>query len=289
MGMIDNNRELARANESCRSVDVRRELALKTDMMRHLSPVDRYIFEASIKTPIYDMRDEELTKKLSSVVDMIRRDIGIKSIDVYEITRFREILKSYYSMLTLSEIKIAFELSMAGKLDDYLPKDRYGNPDNYHYHSFSVLYVTKILNAYLKRKSDTEYIVRNNVKEVREVPQSYKDYYAKAYDDILVFEFLRYKYTGVVNWTVINDFVVFEKLKEMGYDEPVKVTQEDKEQAVKRLLKKGQNGVLNKFVTDCVRSLQTKHQDVPSEAYFIARRKAILRSFDNMIKCEIQF
>ena len=289
MEMIENKNGLAKMNEPCKSIDVRRNLAGDNELISKLSPIDRDILLASTRTCISEMGDKEIVDKLSIIADIIRRDIGIKNIDTYEITRFCEILKTYYSSLTLSEVKMAFELSMTGKLDEYLPKDRYGNPDNNHYQSFSALYVTKILNAYIKRKSDAEFNVRKNVKVEHEVSHAQKDYYAKACNNKLYIEFLRYKYTGKINWSDVNDFLIYQKLTEIGYDEPVKVTQEDMEQAVKRLLMKGQKGVINKFVTDCVRALQTKHQDVPGEAFFIARRKAIIRSFDNMIKNEIQF
>lgn len=40
----------------------------------------------------------------------------------YICTRLLDLLKRYYSQLTLSEVKLAFELLITGELDDYLPR-----------------------------------------------------------------------------------------------------------------------------------------------------------------------
>lgn len=289
MELINTRTGIIKTNEQCKAIDVRRQQAANMELLSKLGPVDREIFLASTKRAIYEYSDAELTDKIRTLLNLVIKDIGIKSIESYDATRFYDVLKTYYSTLTLAEVRMAFELAITGKLDDFLPKDRYGNPDNNHYQSFSMSYVSKILNAYIKRKSDAEFNMQKSIPVSHDIPQNHKDYYKSVYNNKLYNEYLRYKYTGVVDWNDINDFVIYEKLNQIGYSEPVIVTEEHKERAVKMLLKKRQEGVLNQFVTDCIRKLQTKHNQVSGEAFLIARRDSIISSFNNMIKDEYQF
>ena len=71
-------------------------------------------------------------------------------------TLFVDILRKYYSSLTLSEIKLAFEFAAVGKLDNYLTKNKDGSADKAHYQTFSVDYVSRILNAYKLYRDKTK-------------------------------------------------------------------------------------------------------------------------------------
>lgn len=103
----------------------------------------------SIGNQIGQYEERELVETVGKVAKGIIIDIGIKSTDLkYEVYRFLEILKKYYSNLTITEVKTAFELAMVGTLDEFLPKDKNGQPDRNHYQSFSLDYITKILKAY---------------------------------------------------------------------------------------------------------------------------------------------
>lgn len=42
------------------------------------------------------------------------------------------------------------------------------------------------------------------------------------------------------------------------------------------------------FIAECIRRQQTKHTDVISEAGLIAKEKALLKSFDRMVRDEVQ-
>lgn len=108
----------------------------------------------SVGSPISQYEEKTLVDMVGTIAKGIIRDIGIKSPDLtYEVYRFLEILKKYYSGLTISEVKTAFELSMVGALDEYLPKDKNGQPDRNHYQSFSLEYITKILRAFQAHKN----------------------------------------------------------------------------------------------------------------------------------------
>lgn len=287
MGLIEKYKGVS-VQKLNKSVEVRRKLAEDSNNISELSSIDKEIFIASTKRTIAEIPEEELYAKIANVTEIIIKDLGIKSIDAYTATRFSEILKNYYSNLSLYDIKLAFELSATGHLNDYLPKDKNGFADNNHYQSFSVSYIGKILNAYLKRRADMEYDLYNNAPKKTEISQENKNYFLGFSEDKFIMEFLRYKYTGIVIWNDVNDFIFYEKIKDLGYETEINVTDVEREEAVKRLLKKAQSGVINTFVTECIRAMQTRHSYVNDEAMFIARRKSILASFDKMIKDEIQ-
>ena len=285
-----NSTAIAKVGDTCRSIDVRRSLAGDNELISKLCPVDRDIFLASIKTSVAEMSDQELVSKLSTVADVIRRDIGLKNIDAYDVTRFCEILKTYYSYMTLAEIRLAFELSMTGELNEYLPVDRYGKPDNNHYQSFSVSYVTKVLNAYKARRNDVEAKAYTSLPEPHKtISGKEKAIYASHTNNVCRISFLRYKYRDELVLSEIHELIVYRELERSGLAIEWSITEADRRQAVNSLIQKSQKGLINQFVGECIRRQQTKHKDVDAEAMIIARRRALKETFDYMIKNEIQW
>ncbi|MFA5298322.1 MAG: hypothetical protein WC389_08970 [Lutibacter sp.] len=137
-------------------VKIKQGLQLIPEQAKGLPPETKLIIKAINKQPIATLPQKELIKQVAEMVGFICRDIGIKAKpDNYDITRFFDILLKYYFFLTLSEIKLAFEFTVSGRLDDFFPKDGQGNPDKNHYQSFSLEYVCKVLNAYMRRKRAT--------------------------------------------------------------------------------------------------------------------------------------
>lgn len=290
MEVIGNTTAIAKVNDTCRSIDVRRSLAGDNELISKLCPVDRDIFLASIKTSVAEMSDQELVSKLATVADVIRRDIGLKNIDAYDVTRFCEILKTYYSYMTLAEIRLAFELSMTGELNEYLPVDRYGKPDNNHYQSFSVSYVTKVLNAYKARRNDVEAKAYTSLPEPHKtISGKEKAIYASHTNNVCRISYLRYKYRDELVLSEIHELIVYRELERSGLAIEWSITEADRRQAVNSLIQKAQKGLINQFVGECIRRQQTKHKDVDAEAMIIARRRALKETFDYMIKNEIQW
>jgi len=93
-------------------------------------------------------KDFGLVARVGILAKGIAKDFSIRNVDKTEAFRFLDVLKKYYSEMTLDEIRTAFELALVGELDAYLPKDRNGVPDKNHYQAFSLEFVTKILNAF---------------------------------------------------------------------------------------------------------------------------------------------
>lgn len=143
--------ELAVRNElAIKTRIAEKEQILKNEMvLSKLHKTELMVASLSLSTPISQYSESELVETVGKVAKGIIIDIGIKSTDLkYEVYRFLEILKKYYSGLTITEVKTAFELAMVGALDEYLPKDKHGNADRNHYQSFSLDYITKILKAF---------------------------------------------------------------------------------------------------------------------------------------------
>ena len=261
--------------------------SIPVDVVSRLNPIDRDIWVASTKKPISEYSPEELTNHVGKLSAMIAKDAGIKQIDAYSATRFVDILRKYYYTLSLSEIKTAFELGMTGQLDEYLPKDKNGHPDRHHYQSFSLDYVTKILNAYKRKFSDVETKVYTSLPAPKKVvTDREKQFYINQFRESLRKIFIVYKYKGIIDGRM-NDFLVYDALERMGYAEPIKVTPVDMKCAVSRLINKQHKGVLNDFIGSCIRSMGVKHDSVPHEALILARIRAIRETFDYMIKNEI--
>lgn len=125
-----------------------------------LTSIELSIAQAGLEVPIRHLPDEQLLPKVGTAAKFICRDVGIKSWDntelmKYDAARFFTHLKSYFSDLSLKEIKMAFELAAVGELDEWLPRDKNGNPDCEHYQSFSLQYYSKILKAYRAKKGKT--------------------------------------------------------------------------------------------------------------------------------------
>lgn len=124
----------------------------------NLSENEMNLLKSNVQQPLRKISDEELVKKLKVQLKFICRDIGISYWDdpnqmKYDSARFFTTVKKYYNDFSLSEIKMAFELVSIGELDEWLPKDKNGNPDGKHYNSFNLAYYTKVLNAFKSKRS----------------------------------------------------------------------------------------------------------------------------------------
>ena len=286
---IDGTKDLAVLQPGTyRAIDVRSQMITVPEVIQALTPIERRMFEASIKTPVADFSDEELTHKIGLIAKYIARDAGIKSVDDYEIARFMTVLKLYYSLFSLQEIRMAFEFAMTGELDEFLPRDKDGNPDKNHYQTFNIEYITKILNAYKKRRRETEHKAYTALPQPKsQINPKTRAYYRWEMKKTVIVSFLSYKYRGELPDNV-NSFLIYAEIERLGLAEPIQVTEADKKEAVARLLRKAHTGVIKEFVAECIRHLQTKHSDVISEAGLIAKEKALIKSFEIMVKEEIQ-
>ena len=119
------------------AVMIRRELIGNADVMGALTPVERAVFLASTAMTIAEITPSELANELRTALKWICKDVGYRIQDEadsqYLVIRTTEILKRYYSNLTLKDFRMAFEMSITGQLDEFLPRNRDGKADRGHY------------------------------------------------------------------------------------------------------------------------------------------------------------
>ena len=136
----------------------RQTLLMQPAVQWKLNSTDLAIANAAIEIPIRKITDQDLLPKIGTMVKFLCRDIGVAywhdaETIKYDAARFFDTVRKYYNDLSIKQIKMAFELAQIGELDDWLPKDKNGNPDNKHYNNFNVGYYTKILKAFRAKNS----------------------------------------------------------------------------------------------------------------------------------------
>lgn len=286
--------EIYNTKPGTKAIEVRRRMMQLPEVAKSLSGVEKYIFAASTKTQIADIDDGTLVAKTGQMFRFIAMDVGYiiptNSEDwAYICTRLLDILKKYYSQMTLADIKLAFELATTGELDYYLPKDSQGNPDKKHYQQFNADYFAKILNAYRQKQNEVIHKAYKAVPEPkRELTPEQKRYYhnetVARYRDV----FLRYKYTGRLELGIADGMLIYDWLRKLGFANEVVGTEDDRKQSLARYMQRVARGFVNKYEAFHVQRKGTDAPELDFTAYEIARDKEIKRTFDRMNAEEIQ-
>lgn len=277
-----------------KAIDIRRQMVQIPEVAKSLSPVEKYVFAASTKTQIAEIDDATLVAKTGQMFRFIAMDVGYnipQNADdwAYICTRLLDIIKRYYSQLTLADIKLAFELVTTGELDDYLAKDSQGNPDKKHYQQFNADYFAKILNAY-KRKQNN--VINKAYKALPEPKRELSPEQKRAYHNETVARqreiYLRYKYTGVFKLGIVDGMFLYNWLQKVGLADDVAGTDDDRKQALARYMQRVARGFVNQYEAFHVKRKGADAPELDFTAYEIARDKEIKRTFDRMIADELQ-
>lgn len=277
-----------------KAIDIRRQMVQLPEVAKSLSGVEKYIFAASTKTQIAEIDDATLVAKTGQMFRFIALDVGYiipTNTDdwAYICTRLLDILKKYYSQMTLADIKLAFELATTGELDDYLPKDRNGQPDKAHYQQFNADYFAKILNAYRRKQNGVIHKAYQALPEPKkELTPEQKRYYHNDIESRNRLAFLQYKYTGRVDFGIAGEMFVYDWLVKVGLADTVKETEDDRREALGRFLARAARGFVNEFTIYHVRKDGTKSKEIDYTAFEVARRKEIIKAFDRMIADGLQ-
>lgn len=277
-----------------KAIDIRRQMVQLPEVAKSLSGVEKYIFAASTKTQIAEIDDATLVAKTGQMFRFIALDVGYiipTNTDdwAYICTRLLDILKKYYSQMTLADIKLAFELATTGELDDYLPKDRNGQPDKAHYQQFNADYFAKILNAYRRKQNGVIHKAYQALPEPKkELTPEQKRYYHNDIESRNRLAFLQYKYTGRVDFGIAGEMFVYDWLVKVGLADTVKETEDDRREALGRFLARAARGFVNEFTVYHVRKDGTKSKEIDYTAFEVARRKEIIKAFDRMIANGLQ-
>lgn len=277
-----------------KAIDIRRQMVQLPEVAKSLSGVEKYIFAASTKTQIAEIDDATLVAKTEQMFRFIALDVGYiipTNTDdwAYICSRLLDILKKYYSQMTLADIKLAFELATTGELDDYLPKDRNGQPDKAHYQQFNADYFAKILNAYRRKQNGIIHKAYQALPEPKkELTPEQKRYYHNDIESRNRLAFLQYKYTGRVDFGIAGEMFVYDWLVKVGLADTVKETEDDRREALGRFLARAARGFVNEFTVYHVRKDGTKSKEIDYTAFEVARRKEIIKAFDRMIADGLQ-
>jgi hypothetical protein len=279
-----------------KAIDLRRKMAQLPEVAKALGEIDRFVFIASTKTLIADIDDLELVNKTKKMFRFIAMDVGCKIPTdnedwTYICTRLFTILKRYYSQMTLADVKLAFELSVTGELDEFLPRMANGQADKNHYQQFNAEYFGKILNAY-KSKQSSVFIKAQKALPAPEKSTNPAELLklAKYHNDIVQcckMIFLKYKYFGKLELSGLEYMFVYSWLLKFGFADVVKGTKEDRERGFAIYLKRIDSGSGSKWDASQVRREGTDSSKIDFTVYEVAREKEIKRAFGQMVEEEI--
>lgn len=275
------------------AIAIRRAIA-QTPVINQLNAIERSVFIASTAKVASEYNDVELVAELGNVLKWIAKDVGVRNTDTNDwkisVVRFAQILKRYYASYSINDVKMAFELMVTGELNEYLPKDRFGNPDKEHYQMFNADYFCKVLNAYKAyRKCVIDKVAEIVPKPVQERPNEKEDAYflnkAKAQ---IIAAYMHYKYRGrLPKISPIMEMLAYEELAKVGLAGSVEVTADEQRMILQRtLLELTQTQRI--YDRNNVQAQGIRAPEIKFPAYALARRKALERTFAEMVKNEIQ-
>lgn len=275
-------------------VMIRREMVKDPAVMGVLGPVERAVFLASTAKTIAEYSGAELTAELAVALKWICKDVGYRAIDdgdtQYLIIRTAEILKRYYAGLSLKDFRMAFEMSITGELDDFLPKGRDGQPDRNHYQQFNAEYVCKILNAYKARRG---WIIKkaNDAKPKAEavaISPEERAIYRNASRQECIRAFLLFKYRGhLPKMSPIGEMLCYDILAAVGLADEIVVSLEEQRTILYRTI----NYYAGKGNTADVARLEKAGpgaSELEHDSFCLARRNALKRTFAYMVEQELQ-
>ena len=271
------------------AVVVRREMAKVPAVMNALGPIDRSVFLASTAKTIGEYNAVELADELGKALKFIAKDVGYRETDEsergYLVVRVCEILKRYYSNLTLRDFRMAFEMSITGELDDYLPRGRDGQADRGHYQQFNAEYVCKILNAYkLRRASVLKRAYDAMPQPEREMdPQQAKELRNHTKRDCInAYEYFKEHKQLSPDISPIGEMLYYQLLADVGLAREIVVTVDEQKVILQRMI----NQLAAKGMVGDMRRLKdggTDAPDIQHGAFTLARKKALKAAFERMV------
>lgn len=218
------------------------------------------------KKAIRDYEDRELLEQMMLSVKRIMRDNGmaVGEDTKYIVVRIMEIVRRHYGWLSIEDFRLAFELASVGKLE----------VDNRHYFHMTVDYVCRILNAYIRAKDEHK---------TEEKPKEEERGITEEYKRLLNGCWFRYKYTGKLVATVVQEMFLYRDLVAEGYAEEIQISEEDKRSAYCRFIQAAIRGEKKEMEEYRVRKEGTESDLLKNESYVIARRREILKALERKL------
>lgn len=270
-------------------VERNREL-IQSNKIKKLSKVDQRIFVESTKRLISEEESEEKKIEYLGIIFIgVCSDFGLNAPERSAVksvfSSIFDVVDLYFDDLSFAEVKLAWRLLAVGELDNYLPKDRYGNPDKNHYGSLNVDYVTKVLKAYRKRKADmmskTTALLPDKPKATPEQERAFLNVQANNF----IFAIMKYKYSG--RFKIESDRLIsestFKYMERLGYDMDIIPTYEDKKLALAQFKGRPINSFAQVFEKECLATFGIEHEAVYFRALMIAKKRLLFRYWDEML------
>lgn len=249
------------------------ELKLSTEIDR-LSSEDANIVNAAKAKSVTEYSATDLAKELNCLFGFIIKDIGLKQPSEHEykyfILRITNILSQYYSKLTITEIKLAFEMLIIGRLGQIE-----------HYQQLSVDYVCKVLNAYkiLQQKAFANAVKLQSKPAPKSLPvvvPDPKSVCRKIYE--------HYKETGELKFGIHEDVVIGKFLQEKKAIPEIEITDEDKAQTISRVLREVAEGKRPEIQGVWAKKNKLSDRELEPPTYTNALYRVIKNYFDKLIK-----
>jgi hypothetical protein len=255
------------------------------EVVSNLTKIENQILKISANVPINSMSQNEACNAILTLIQYISIDVGFKSNKessewTYTKARLYDFIIKYYSYLSTSDIKLAFELSVLGELNDYLPKDSKGNADNNHYQQFNVDYFSKILNAFKSKQNAVIFKAKNllPVAEVK-ISEEEKNHRSNLLKYDLIISFLKYKYLHVYEEnSSISILMFYNLLLKAGIAEEIDLNENKILHGYEKEL--NDKYKLNNFIKP--------KEDVSVSSITRKQKKQIINAFDYLIEKELQ-
>lgn len=270
-------------------VERNREL-IQSNKIKQLSKVDQRIFAESTRKLISEEESEEKKIEYLGIIFIgVCSDFGLNAPERSAVksvfSSIFDVIDLYFDDLSFAEVKLAWRLLAVGELDNYLPKDRFGNPDKNHYGSLNVDYVTKVLKAYRKRKADmmakTTALLPDKPKATPEQERAFLNVQANNF----IFAIMKYKYSGRFKFeseSLISEST-FKYMERLGYDMDTIPTYEDKKLALAQFKGRPINSFAQVFEKECLATFGIEHEAVYFRALMIAKKRLLFRYWDEML------
>lgn len=279
---------LALYDKGRKPVEIRREMVNVPVVMAALDNVEKAVFVASTAKTVEEYSPQELAGELKTALKWIAKDVGWRETSEadwqYLVIRTTEILRRYYPTLTLKDFRLAFEMSITGELDEFLPKGRDGRADRGHYQQFNAEYVCKILDAYKSRRGWVLKRAREAMpKETNaENEAQRRDYYQRETRRNLVAAYREFETTGEMpKLSIVSEMLFCGVLTEVGYMQVGALSERERNEILQRyvaqLIGKGRTGEAK-----MVKEQGTEAEEVRFEAGVKARKKALKETFIQM-------
>lgn len=273
------------------AIAVRRAMLSMPAVMESLDTIEKAVFVATTDKPFEEYSDNELVIAFSGSLKWIAKDIGLRDTESQDfkasIVRISQITKRYYPTLTIKDIKMAFELTVTGELNDYYPKDRNGNPDKDHYQNFNAEYFCKVVNAYRAKRASVIRKANEQIEKPVLIEEKQPEKWREETQKELIQTIDDFARTGQINVPLDASVdLMYRELVKLGFAEPVEITANDQNYCYRQLMA----DLIKNSESYKMAELQkrgTDAEEIQRPAYYRCVRRQFKDAIENIILNEV--